>query len=54
MPILLVVVLVLLMAGFLAVVLFMIIINDKPFYGSVGISSDPYKIVLETLIDPSK
>src|SRR6185369_646665 len=39
------VVLVLLMAGFLAVVLFMIIINDKPFYGSVGISSDPYKIV---------
>ena len=48
------VVLVLLMAGFLAVVLFMIIINDKPFYGSVGISSDPYKIVLETLIDASR
>jgi hypothetical protein len=48
------VVLVVLMAGFLAVVLFMITINDKPFYGKVGISSDPYKIVLETLIDPSK
>ena len=48
------VVLVVLMAGFLAVVLFMITINDKPFYGKVGISSDPYKIVLETLIDVSK
>jgi len=48
------VVLVLLMSGFLAVVLFMITINDKPFYGTVGISSDPYKIVLERLIDVSK
>jgi len=48
------VVLVVLMAGFLAVVLFMITINDRPFYGSVGISSDPYKIILERLIDPSK
>jgi Protein of unknown function (DUF4239) len=48
------VVLVVLMAGFLAVVLFMITINDRPFYGSVGISSDPYKIILERLIDASK
>ena len=48
------IVLVVLMAGFLAVVLFMIIINDKPFYGKGGISSDPYKIVLERLIDASK
>jgi len=48
------VVLVLLMSGFLAVVLFMITINDKPFYGTVGISSDPYKIILERLIDASK
>ena len=48
------IVLVLLMSGFLAVVLFMITINDKPFYGKVGISSDPYKIVLERLIDVSK
>lgn len=46
--------LVVLMAGFLAVVLFMITINDKPFYGKGGISSDPYKIVLERLIDVSK
>lgn len=48
------IVLVLLMSGFLAVVLFMITINDKPFYGTVGISSDPYKIILERLIDASK
>jgi len=48
------IVLVLLMSGFLAVVLFMITINDKPFYGTVGISSNPYKIILESLIDVSK
>ncbi len=47
-------VLVVLMAGFLAVVLFMITINDKPFYGTVSISSDPYKVVLDKLIDVSK
>jgi hypothetical protein len=34
--------LVALMGGFLAIVLFMIVINDKPFYGYVSISSDPY------------
>jgi len=48
------VVLVVLMAGFLAVVLFMITINDRPFYGAVGISPDPYRVVLERLIDASK
>jgi hypothetical protein len=48
------IVLVVLMAGFLAVVLFMITVNDKPFYGTGSISSDPYKIVLERLIDASK
>jgi hypothetical protein len=47
-------ILVALMGGFLAMVLFMIIINDKPFYGSVSISSDPYKLILERLIDVSK
>jgi len=47
-------VLVVLMAGFLAVVLFMIIVNDKPFYGVSSISSNPYKVVLERLIDVSK
>ena len=47
-------ILVALMGGFLAVVLFMIVVNDKPFYGSVTISSDPYKLILERLIDVSK
>ena len=40
-----------LMAGFLGIVLFMIVINDKPFYGQVHISSDPYKLVLERLME---
>lgn len=47
-------ILVALMGGFLAMVLFMIIINDKPFYGFVSISSDPYKLILDRVIDVSK
>lgn len=47
-------ILVALMGGFLAMVLFMIIVNDKPFYGSVSISSDPYRLILERVIDVSK
>lgn len=43
-----------LMGGFLAMVLFMIVINDKPFYGSVSISSDPYKLILERVIDTAR
>jgi hypothetical protein len=46
--------LVALMAGFLAIVIFMIVINDKPFYGSVSVSSDPYKLILDRLIDRIK
>jgi hypothetical protein len=42
-----------LMAGFLGIVILMIIINDKPFYGYVSISSDPYKLILDKLIDKS-
>ena len=38
-----------LMSGFLAIVLFMIVINDKPFYGSVRISPEPYQKVLERM-----
>jgi hypothetical protein len=47
-------VLVALMGGFLAIVLFMIVIHDKPFFGYVSISSDPYKIILKRLIDVTK
>ena len=46
--------LVALMSGFLAMVLFMIIINDKPFYGYVSVPSDPYRLILERVIDVSK
>jgi hypothetical protein len=38
-----------LMAGFLAIVIFMIIINDKPFYGYFNISTDPYKLILDKM-----
>lgn len=47
-------ILVSLMGGFLAMVLFMIMINDKPFYGYNSISADPYKLVIENVIDISK
>ena len=40
-----------LMAGFLGLVLFMIIINDRPFFGTAGIGPDSYKAILETLIN---
>lgn len=46
--------LVILMSGFLALVLFMITINDKPFYGYVSISPEPYKLILERLMNVSK
>jgi hypothetical protein len=45
------VILVALMSGFLAMVLFMITINDRPFFGHVRVSSDPYKLILDRLID---
>lgn len=47
-------ILVFLMGGFLSLVLFMIVINDKPFYGRMSVSSDPYKLILERVIDVSK
>jgi hypothetical protein len=40
-------ILVFLMAGFLGIVLFMIVINDKPFFGAKGVSPDAFKLVLE-------
>jgi hypothetical protein len=45
--------LVILMAGFLALVLFMITINDKPFFGYSSIPSTPYQIILDKVIDKS-
>jgi len=43
-----------LMGGFLSMVVFMIVINDKPFYGYVSISPDAYKLILERLIDVAR
>jgi Protein of unknown function (DUF4239) len=47
-------ILVALMSGFLAMVLFMIVINDKPFYGAVTIKPDAYKLILDKVIMISK
>ena len=47
-------ILVSLMSGFLAMVLFMIVINDKPFFGRSGISSAPYRLIVEHLMDFTK
>ena len=43
-----------LMAGFLGIVLFMIVINDRPFAGSVSIGSESYQLVVDTLMNVSK
>lgn len=48
------IILISLMSGFLAIVLFMIVINDKPFLGYVSISADAYRLVLDRLIDVMK
>ena len=47
-------ILVALMSGFLALVLSMIVINDKPFYGYVSITPEPYKLILDRVIAISK
>ena len=47
-------ILVALMGGFLAMVLFMITVNDRPFFGHVSVSSEPYKLILDRLIDLSR
>ena len=47
-------ILIVLMGGFLAMVLFMIVINDRPFYGHIRISSDPYKLILERVINVAR
>lgn len=43
--------LVALMAGFLGVVLFMIVINDRPFIGRNSIRPDSYQVILQHLIE---
>ena len=43
-----------LIAGFLAMVLFLIRINDKPFYCYVSVSPDPYQLILDRVIDAAR
>ena len=43
--------LVALMAGFLATVIFMIVINDRPFSGKNGIPPNSYKLILDKVIE---
>jgi hypothetical protein len=38
-----------LMGGFLAMVLFMISINDRPFYGAVSVAPEPYQLLLDRI-----
>lgn len=45
------VILVALMAGFLGLVIFMIVINDRPFSGPNGIQPHSYQLVLDRVID---
>lgn len=42
-------ILVAMIAGFLSMVLFMIVINDKPFFGKVSVPPDPYKLMLDRM-----
>jgi hypothetical protein len=44
-------ILIALMAGFLGVVLFMIVINDRPFLGKNSIEPTSYRVILEHLIN---
>jgi len=41
-------------AGFLAMVLFLIVINDKPFYGYVSVTPEPYQLILDRVIDGAR
>src|ERR1051325_4021439 len=47
-------ILIFLMAAFLAMLIFMITINDRPFFGRVGIPNDPYRLILQRVIDDSR
>ena len=42
-----------LMSGFLAMVLFMIVINDKPFYGVDTVKPDAYELIIRKVMDVS-
>jgi hypothetical protein len=41
-------------AAFIGMVLYVIVINSRPFIGSYSIQPDSYQVVLDTVIDPPK
>lgn len=43
-------IMIVLMAGFLGIVLFMIVINDRPFVGEFSASPASYQVILDTLM----
>ena len=43
-----------LMGAFLSLVIFMIAVNDKPFFGYASITPDAYRLVLQGLMDVSQ
>jgi hypothetical protein len=47
-------ILIALIAGFLSMLLFLIVINDKPFYGYVSVSPEPYQLILNRVIDGAR
>ena len=47
-------ILVSMMSGFLAMVVFMIVINDRPFYGYDRVPSTPYKLIQDRLMNSGK
>jgi hypothetical protein len=47
-------ILIALMAGFLAMVIFMIVINDRPFSGRNGIQPTSYQLILDRLLELPK
>jgi hypothetical protein len=43
-------IMIVLIAGFLGIVLFTIVVNDRPFAGQYSISPDSYRLILDTLM----
>src|SRR5262245_28799359 len=43
-------ILIALIAGFLGIVLFTIVVNDRPFAGQYSVSPDSYRLILDTLM----
>jgi len=47
-------IMIVLIAGFLGIVLFTIVVNDRPFAGQYTISPNSYRLILDTLMDDDR